>query len=280
MPMVSAITTALKSAFAHSDGNVHGARTWYVDLGNTRLKWAHADALKSHDVRAFAHAGLLETGSIDAGDLDAALADVRPDDRAWIASVAQPASTALVGSALERRGAIVVRALTQAACAGVRIAYAEPSRLGVDRFLALLAAHARGPGAWLIASVGTALTIDLLDASGTHHGGLIAPSPTLTRAALSERAPHLPVEGGAIVDFANDTVDALASGAILSARALITRSLRAARRKLGATPALLIAGGGADELCNGWRIRAERAPDLVLEGLSVYASAARAVHDR
>jgi type III pantothenate kinase len=261
------------------NGGRHPVRTWFVDLGNTRLKWAHVDALRSHDVQAYAHAGSQEAGSIGTRGLDGIFADVRPGDRAWIASVAPPASTALVGSALERRGAIVVRALTQAACAGVRIAYAEPSRLGVDRFLALLAAHARGPGAWLIASVGTALTIDLLDAGGTHHGGLIAPSPTLMRAALSQRAPHLPVEGGAIVDFAADTVDALASGTILSARALIARSLRAARRRLDTTPTLLIAGGGADALCDRWRVGAERAPDLVLEGLAVYASAASAVHD-
>jgi type III pantothenate kinase len=145
----------------------------------------------------------------------------------------------------------------------------------VDRFLALLAAHALAPQPWLIASVGTALTLDLLDARGLHRGGLIAPSPTLMRESLAARAPHLPLAGGAVVDFAADTADALASGAIGAARALIAQSLRAGRRQLVANPALLISGGGADALCEGWRVRAQRMPDLVLQGLRVYARAVR-----
>ncbi|HEY2345396.1 MAG TPA: type III pantothenate kinase [Xanthomonadaceae bacterium] len=241
-------------------------RTWLFDLGNTRLKWTRADALASRGEPVAVH-----SGALDADALDAAFAGVRAGDRAWLASVATPAATAMVEAALALRGALLERAVTRPALAGVRIAYAEPARLGVDRFLALLAAHARAPQAWLIASVGTALTIDLLAADGSHHGGLIAPSPTLMREALAQRAPHLPRDGGDIVDFAADTTDALASGTILSARALVERSLRAARRKLGATPALLVAGGGADGLLDGWRVRASRAPDLVLEGLAVYA---------
>jgi len=248
---------------------------WLIDLGNTRLKWASVEALEHGDTHALAH-----EGTVDAGSLAAAFAAIRPGDHAWMASVASPELTAAVEAALHRCGATAVRATTQSACAGVRIAYADPSRLGVDRFLALLAAHARGQGAWLIVGVGTALTIDLLDASGVHHGGLIAPSPTLMREALAQRAPHLPIDGGEVVDFANDTTDALASGAILSARALVARSLRAARRRLDATPAMLIAGGGAQALCDGWRVRAERVPDLVLRGLQVYARAARKAMQR
>jgi len=253
---------------------IHPARTWLIDLGNTRLKWmcadrAHGDALAPGQAHALAHAE-----SADASALDAAFAAVAAGDHVWIASVASPALTAAVESALRRRGAQVARALTQAECAGVRIAYADPSRLGVDRFLALLAAQARAPGAWLIVSVGTALTIDLLDADGLHQGGLIAPSPTLMRESLAQRASQLPIDGGAVMDFATDTVDALASGAILSARALIARSLRSARRRVGRVPTLLIAGGGADAVCAGWRMHPQRAPDLVLQGLQVYAQAA------
>jgi type III pantothenate kinase len=222
-------------------------------------------------VRALAHAQ-----ADDADALDAAFADIHHGDRAWIASVASPARTAAVRSALVRRGAQVTSAITRNDCAGVRIAYADPSRLGVDRFLALIAAHARAPDAWLIVSVGSALTIDLLGADGVHRGGLIAPSPTLMRESLAQLAPQLRVDGGKVMDFASDTADALASGAIGSARALIAHSLRTARRRLDATPTLLITGGGADALCEGWRVRAERAPDLVLRGLRVYARAAHA----
>ena len=239
---------------------------WLFDLGNTRLKWVRADLLGAGDVHALVHAG--DCGS-DA--LDAAFVDIGAGDRVWIASVASPALTTAIEAVLDRRGAIIVRAQTRRVLAGVRIAYTDPSRLGVDRFLALLGAHARAPNTWLIISVGTALTIDLLAADGTHHGGLIAPSPTLMRESLAQRAPQLPFDGGAVVDFATDTVDALASGTILSARALIVHSLRAARQRMHATPTLLVTGGGADALCDGWRAHVERAPDLVLRGLQVYA---------
>jgi type III pantothenate kinase len=238
--------------------------TWLYDLGNTRLKWARADRLADACAQAY-----------EAASPDAACAGVRAGDRAWIASVATKDQTMALESALAARGARIARAVTRGACAGVRIAYAEPSRLGVDRFLALLAARAREPRTWLIAGVGTALTIDLLDVGGLHHGGLIAPSPTLMREALAARAPHLPFAGGRVLDFAADTGDALASGAIGAARALIAHSLHAARRRLDATPALLITGGGADALCEGWCVRAQCVPDLVLRGLRVYAQRVR-----
>ncbi|MBS0194760.1 MAG: type III pantothenate kinase [Proteobacteria bacterium] len=240
---------------------------WLVDLGNTRLKWARADRLAHRGVQAFAHEQRL-----GADAMAAVFAPMVAGDRVWLASVAGSAATASVEAVLSRIGAKVERVATRAELAGVRIAYAQPARLGVDRFLAMLAAHARGREAWLIVGVGTALTIDLLAADGTHHGGLIAPSPTLMREALAQRAPHLPHDGGRVADFAADTDDALASGAIWSARALIDRSLRAAQHKLDIVPSVLMSGGGADALLDGWRLRAQRAPDLVLEGLAVYAA--------
>ena len=154
----------------------------------------------------------------------------------------------------------------------MRIAYAQPQRLGVDRFLALLAAHARGDGAALVCGVGTALTLDLIDAEGRHRGGRIAPSPALMREALHARAAQLPLAGGDYRPFADDTADALASGCEGAALALIERSLDAARDELGVAPRLLLHGGGSDAL----RARLENAthvPALVLEGLASWAGA-------
>src|SRR5690606_42114445 len=69
--------------------------------------------------------------------------------------------------------------------------------------------HAQEAGAALVVGVGTALTIDWLDAHGRHRGGRIAPSPMLMRAALHARAVQLPAAGGSYAEFAGDTVDAL-----------------------------------------------------------------------
>jgi type III pantothenate kinase len=242
--------------------------TWLFDLGNTRLKCAPlradgdvaVEALfdVAHDGRELADHGLDRLP----GRIDTAL----------VASVATPALTATVLDALARRAGRISLARTLPACAGVRIAYAQPRRLGVDRFLALLAARADVQDACLVVGVGTALTIDLLDANGRHHGGRIAPSPTLMRESLHARAPSLPASGGGYVEFADDTAAALASGCEGAALALIAESRHAAQSRLRVAPRLLLHGGGCAALLP--RLPdATFAPALVLTGLARWAHA-------
>ncbi len=238
---------------------------WLFDLGNTRLKCA--------PLRADGRPGPALALAHREEDVAEALAEALPAQRievAYLASVAHPALRMAVLQALAARCTRISIARTQPRFAGVRIAYAEPRKLGVDRFLALLGARAQAPGAALICGVGTALTIDLIDAEGGHRGGLIAPSPTLMREALHARAPQLPEQGGQTLAFAADTEDALASGANGAAVALIERSLVQAEALLGRRPRLLLHGGGGDALAP-WLPAAELAPTLVLEGLAIWA---------
>lgn len=243
---------------------------WLFDLGNTRLKCARRlEAGRHGPVHALPH---------NAGGLAEALDAVLPAriDAAWVASVASPAVSRALADALARRTRNVVQAHTQAVACGVRIAYAQPQRLGVDRFLALVGAHRHHPGAALLCGVGTALTVDLLDADGVHRGGRIAPSPTVMREALHARASQLPVEGGgfsAASPFADDTEDALASGCEGAALALVHDSLQAARNLLGTSPALLLHGGGAAALATHLP-QARHLPDLVMAGLAAWADQA------
>ena len=233
---------------------------WVFDLGNTRLKLAPVDADgRVGPVQAIAHDGTAFPSGWEA-QLPARI------DSAAVASVASVAlRTALLAALADRSGRISL-ARTLVRCEGVQIAYARPERLGVDRFLALLGARARGAGPWLLVGVGTALTIDLLDAAGRHRGGRIAPSPALMRQALHGRAAQLPATGGRYVDFATDTDDALASGCEGAAIALVESSRSAAARVLGQAPTLLLHGGGAASLV-AHLPGAGLAPELVLEGL-------------
>jgi type III pantothenate kinase len=149
----------------------------------------------------------------------------------------------------------------------VRIAYAKPEKFGVDRFLALLAA-AKAQRPVLVVGVGTALTIDLLDADGQHHGGRISASPTTMREGTA-RAVQLPATGGDYSEFANDTADALASGCDGAAVALIERSAAGA---CAAGRGTVAAGArwrrtGADAAAAG----ADYHPSLVLDGLARWA---------
>jgi len=234
--------------------------TWLFDLGNTRLKFAPlADDGAIGPVHGSAHDG----GGFDPGWIDALPARI---DVAIVASVAGPALRSILLDALATRGARVQLAQTLPALDGLRIAYADPARLGVDRFLALLAAQADGVST-LVVGVGTALTVDLIDEAGRHLGGRIAPSPSLMREALHRRVAQLPPSGGAYAEFAADTEDALVSGCEGAALGLIERSRAEAHARLGAVPRLLLHGGGAAALRTRlpgahWR------SDLVLHGLA------------
>ena len=242
---------------------------WLFDLGNTRLKWTQ---LQPDGRLAVVHA-LAHDSDGFADALHAALP--AHAGSACLASVASPERTAQVIEILTGhfRGISLARSVAQ--FAGVRIAYADPSRLGVDRFLAMLAARAQGEGPWLIAGVGTALTIDLLDSDGLHRGGRIGPSPQTMRAALHRAAPHLPEEGGDYREFAIDTGDALASGCEGAALGLIERSLAQAELILGKRPSLLLHGGGAAPLAMHLP-QAIQMPAPVLEGLALWSRAGTA----
>jgi len=237
--------------------------TWLFDVGNSRLKFAplHADGTLGA-VSVHAHDGKVLPPGWERS-LPARM------DAAEVALVAAASIRAALLDGLVTRARRISLVSTQPQCAGVEIAYAEPQRLGVDRFLTLLAAHARAAGPWLVVGVGTALTVDLLAADGRHLGGRIAASPTLMREALCERAAQLPAQGGAYLPFAGNTGDALASGCLGAAIGLIEHSLHAARAQLGRTPALLLHGGGAEALLP-WLPQAALAPSLVLEGLALW----------
>lgn len=228
--------------------------TWLFDLGNTRLKWA----------RLGADVGVGEVAAI-ACDRDDWLAALPSGAVACVASVAPSELTAALLQALASRFQRLHRVRTEPALGPLRIAYPVPEHLGVDRFLAMLGLCNGVP--LLVVGVGTALTLDLVDATGRHLGGRIAPAPALMRASLHARAPHLPAAGGQYAEFADDTDHALASGCEGAALALIEQSLRNAQARLGVAPPLCLHGGGAQALRA--RLPEHRwVPDAVLAGLA------------
>jgi hypothetical protein len=123
--------------------------TWLFDLGNTRLKCAPLqDGLPGGVIEA------THDGENFVDGWDARLPD--KIDTAFVSSVASTALTATLLDTLTQRSTRISLARTQRECDGVRIAYGIPAHLGVDRFLALLAAHSRAREPWLVVGVGTA----------------------------------------------------------------------------------------------------------------------------
>lgn len=234
---------------------------WLFDLGNTRLKYAPLQQAAAGPVAVWAHQDqqrpLPDPEQLPGGEV------------AWLASVADMALREQLRERLLQRFDRVELAVSTAGCGRLRSGYAQPDKLGVDRYLALLAC-ADMPRDCLLVGVGTALTVDLLAGDGQHHGGLIAPSPTSMRQAIHAKARHLPVEGGHIVDFADNTLDALAGGSLAAALGLIQRSRERASVRLGRMPELVIHGGGAGPLLP-YLLDARHVPTLVLDGLACWA---------
>lgn len=241
-------------------------KRWLIDLGNSRLKCTLLDAQgRRGEILAIGHDNdnalptLLQHLGTQAQDVDV-----------WLASVASAERTGSVVEALQGAGFTIHRVLTQARFGKLVVGYPEPSHLGVDRFLSLLAACDRKDGPWLIVSAGTALTVDLLTTDGQHQGGLIAPMPAHMRAVLAQNFPQLDLPQGRAQDFADDTADAIASGVRAAVLGAVERSLRKAEEKLGVVPTLLVGGGGAELLAYVDHSKVVIQPSLVLDGMVAY----------
>lgn len=241
-----------------------------LDLGNTRLKWA----LQAQPD------GWLARGAVDwqeglAGALASAWAGLPRPEQVIAASVVDAAREAQVAAMAERLFARTPTWLrTPAHACGVRNAYAEPQRLGVDRFLAMVAAHADGRAPCVLAGVGTALTLDALAADGRHLGGLIAPGPRLMQQSLLDATARVrPERPGEIVELADNTADAVASGCWLAAAALVERFATRSAARFGTAPALILGGGDATPLLPLLSLPAKLSQDGVLRGLAVWANA-------
>ena len=177
-----------------------------IDLGNTRLKCALWDGRELRFVGALAHVG----AGVEM-DFDNLWKGINEASSILVASVAGTAlGDEVARRAHERFGVPVQFVQSPASACGVRNAYAQPARLGVDRFLGLVALHASESSACVLASCGTALTLDALAADGTHLGGLIAPSPALMRDALTGATARLATPQSArVVECADNTDDAI-----------------------------------------------------------------------
>jgi type III pantothenate kinase len=173
----------------------------------------------------------------------------------------------------------IERIVAAARRAGIVNGYRRPTQLGPDRWLALIGAHAALPGrALLVCGFGTATTIDLLARDGDDAvfvGGMILPGLDTMRRALLRDAARLPDGPGRVVDFADNTDDAIETGLVTAQAGAVERAWRAAGLRLGGDPPCCVLAGGAatavaPSLAAGG-VPHELIPDVVLRGLAVCA---------
>lgn len=244
-----------------------------VDVGNTRVKWAVADQhgeLTPQQAAGHAH------WSVD--DWQRALFATPGIAGVAAASVAGPASKRALLEAATRSGVTDVRFVTSTAAAcGVRNAYGDPSLLGVDRWAAVIGAFQRR-GACCVVDVGTAATVDAVDAAGQHLGGFIVPGPHLMIRSLltqtSDLAAHTAASrAGRATNFADNTREAIERGCRVALAALVDRAHADLERATGAAAALLVTGGAAADVLPYVLARVEHVPELVLHGVARLARA-------
>lgn len=237
-----------------------------IDAGNTRIKWG------VHDGAAWFAQGALPTG--EAARLAEALevAAGWPDaDRVVACNVAGEAVGAAIAAALGPRASELLWLRSQAQCCGVRNGYEAPERLGADRWAALIGARAQHSSAGLVVCVGTATTVDWLDADGLFRGGLILPGVDLMRASLARNTAQLPLAEGEFRWAPRNTMDAIVSGCLHAQIGAIERMFA----KLSAEPGALclLTGGAAPSLAPHLSIPFRLVDNLILDGLVRFGAA-------
>lgn len=252
-----------------------------LDIGNTRIKWAKLDGQRLSAQSAAVHTGQADDAISHV--LEAAVAEGHVPTRIVVSNVGGDQIANLCTSACIKRFGLAPEFLKASRTgAGVTNAYLEPAKLGVDRWLAMIGAFSIARGAVCVVSVGTALTIDVVDAAGQHLGGVIAPGPTLMREALlrntSDIAPRMREDSAGEWILANHTQAAVTNGCQHALAALVDRVLREAHRRMEQTPKVLFTGGALLSLVSLVEPPHEVVEDLVLRGMAVVIRAGVATH--
>jgi type III pantothenate kinase len=235
-----------------------------LDIGNTRLKWALYDT-------PCVGARLLAHGAQFLENID------KLADGDW-AEFAQPRwvlGCVVAGDAVRRRveqqldiwdvhPQWVVSSLQEG---GMTNGYDHPGRLGADRWVAMIGARQRvlamgEPKPCVVVMVGTAVTVEAIDADGQFLGGIILPGHGIMLRALEGGTAGLRVPTGEVVEFPTNTSDALTSGGTYAITGAIEHQYRALQARCGEAPLTLVTGGA------GWKVAPHmNFPHVLLDSL-------------
>ena len=235
-----------------------------LDIGNTSAKWRLVNGNK-----------IVSRGDYWPDDADSQqrlLNCCESLDHIWISSVTAAASELSLVRLLENQWGIAPWfARSESRTGSLVNSYEEPSRMGVDRWLAMLAGRARNKSRFCVIDGGSALTIDIVSANGRHEGGYIIPG-----AALMERALLLDTdqvrfdeEVGYGLSPGTSTAHAVRHGIALAQAGAIALALEQAADE---PMAILFCGGAGQSLMELVDRGGEVVQDLVFEGLAIMAA--------
>lgn len=190
-------------------------RHWIVvDLSNSTCKIALATPQKILEVRRVA------TSELSLQSLSKALKGWSVE-QVFIASVV-PKKTTLF-SRFAKKHRLPLLTIDANSDLGVTIRYPNPTSIGADRLVNVVAAKTRYPLPCIIANFGTAIVFDIIDEQGAYLGGIIAPGLLTSAKALHQQTALLPQAIPSPIRRAlgKSTLTAIHSGLLLGARGLV-----------------------------------------------------------
>ncbi|MDI3384608.1 type III pantothenate kinase [Xenophilus aerolatus] len=251
-----------------------------IDIGNTRLKWAlYAQGEPGSTVLAQGAEFLDHIERLSEGPW----AELPATPTAMLGCVV--AGDAVRRRAEEQMGEAFDFAprwvVSSGAEAGLTNGYDHPTRLGADRWVAMIGARhrmlaaqaARGgaPRPMVVVMVGTAVTVEAIDAEGTFLGGLILPGHGIMLRALESGTAGLHVPTGEVREFPTNTSDALTSGGTYAIAGAVERMVQHVRKHCGAEPACYMTGGAGWKMAPSMSVEFELVESLIMDGLLVIA---------
>ncbi|RYF83616.1 MAG: type III pantothenate kinase [Comamonadaceae bacterium] len=256
-----------------------------IDIGNTRLKWALY-------ARGEPGAPLLAQGAEFLDHID------RLAEGPWAELPVTPTAMlgcVVAGEHVRRRAEEQIGevfdfaprwAISSTGEAGITNGYDHPTRLGADRFVAMIGARHRmlaaqagaAPRPLIVVLVGTAVTVEAIDADGKFLGGLILPGHGIMLKALESGTAGLHVPTGEVKEFPTNTSDALTSGGTYAIAGAVERMVQHLRQHCGAEPACYMAGGAGWKMAPSMNGEFELVESLIMDGLLVLAQQRAAQH--
>ncbi|HZW23520.1 type III pantothenate kinase [Noviherbaspirillum sp.] len=244
-----------------------------IDAGNTRVKWA---VVPSSERSPDALGRWAESGMVEH-------AQVRSLSDAWRRHrVVRVLASNVAGQAMREciehvlLGAFGMQPVplewfaSVPTLAGIRNNYRNPGQLGCDRFASAIGAHALFPAQPLVvATCGTATTVDAITADGVFLGGMILPGLGLMANSLAKNTAQLPqvAEHLDIAEpFADHTDAAIVSGCLAAQTGAIERAV-AAHARHGGKVECILSGGAAALVSPHLTVPHRRIDNLVLIGL-------------
>jgi type III pantothenate kinase len=240
-----------------------------VDIGNSRVKWATLDKDGLSPSQSFQRS---KTGI--KASLNKAWKSLKDIEAVYVANVGGDKLGEQLSEWAEKNWQVTPKTIkSEQRRFGVSNAYGESEKLGIDRWLSLIAARQHARQAQCIIDCGTAMTIDIVTKNGQHQGGMILPGLSLMRSSLASNTDALTEDEGEqeYKTLAANTYSAIQAGTLYSVTATLERIISDLKLSFENKIRFIITGGDAEHLLPLLPDEIHHYPDIVLKGLAFYA---------